>query len=102
MSGLEIYPGGGIYGIDGKLTDITKSKNNVVDINNDSLFYIKGEGGTFKGVGDSSGMIEFIDVDNDWIGVYAECDGTIEKHKFKELCIAWLAINYPESLAIDD
>ena len=78
------------------------SDDNVVDIGSDTLFYIKDDGGEIKGVGDSAGLIEFIDADNNWVGVYADGDGTIEKIKLKHLCVAWLALNYPDSLNTDD
>lgn len=78
------------------------TENNIVELGNDTLFYIKGDGKTINGVGDSSGSIEFITIDDKRVGVYSEGNGTIDKVKLKKLCIAWLALNYPTTLNMDD
>jgi len=73
-------------------------------INIDTLFYIphSTKKDTFKGVGDSSGLVEFINrEDRDFVHVFSENTEGISKVKFKELCIAWLALNYPDVLVED-
>lgn len=79
--------------------------NNVVELNSETLFYItNGRGGKeIIGVGDSAGMIEFIDDKlQGVVHVCMEGSGKISKEKFKSLCIAWMAMNCPDVLKEDD
>jgi len=78
--------------------------DNVVNLNSETLFYItNGMGGKeIIGVGDSAGMIEFIDDKlKGVVHVCMEGSGEISKEKFKSLCIAWIAMNSPEILKED-
>jgi hypothetical protein len=82
-----------------------EQENNIVEINSETLFYIADDiqAGKIRGVGDSAGMIEFIN--NDDVGtlhVFVEGPGEISKEKFHRLCVSWLALNYPESIKFDD
>ena len=71
---------------------------NVVELNSDTLFYIKGNGEDFDGVGDSESAIEFFNASGGTVSVYQGKKVSIDRNKFKQLCIAWLALNYPDSL----
>jgi hypothetical protein len=79
--------------------------DNVVELNSETLYYIPSnsrEGG-FDGVGDSAGMIEFVNNDEKGtLNVFSQGTGQISKEKFKSLCIAWLALNYPDVIKFDD
>ena len=80
-------------------------KDNIIELNSETLFYIPDESSELlmKGVGDSAGMIEFINSQkNRTVTVFVEGPGNISKEKFKSLCIAWLALNYPDVLNYDD
>jgi hypothetical protein len=76
----------------------------IVEIRVDTLFYIKDKDGDIKGVGDTDGLIEFAftSSENNYVAVLTDGDGALEKIKFKQLCVAWLALNYPDSLKFDD
>ncbi len=79
--------------------------NNVLQLDSETLFYIKDENSEkkIKGVGDSAGMIEFINNDDKGVlNVFSDGRGEISKEKFKHLCVAWLALNYPETLKFYD
>ena len=64
--------------------------------NSATLFYISDANSEswFKGVGDYAG-IEFINNESGGVNVYSGT-GEISKEKFKDLCVAWLELNYPE------
>lgn len=77
--------------------------DNVIELNSDTLYYIPSlDKQSVVGVGDSQCRVEFINV-GDQVTVHNDCvhDRT-DKHRFKQLCIAWLALNYPDVLKYDD
>ncbi|MCZ6468041.1 MAG: hypothetical protein O6499_00140, partial [Candidatus Dadabacteria bacterium] len=71
------------------------------EIHKDTLEYIKGDDDKFIGVGDLSSGVELINADSS-IYITIPPLGIIDKVKFRELCIAWLALNYPDSLKFDE
>ena len=75
---------------------------NVIEVDCETLFYIEHHK-ELVGVCDKSAGIEFI---SDKFGmVHINSDGNINhlsKEKFKNLCIAWLALEYPEVLKYDN
>lgn len=73
--------------------------SNVVEIRPDTLFYTESNG-RITGVGDSSSGFEIGECNGITI-LYTGAGGCIEPEKFKELAVAWLALKYPEVLAID-
>ncbi len=73
----------------------------VTEIHKDTLEYITDTNDKFIGVRDSSSNIQFVSRKNK-VFVYVDQIGIIDKVKFKELCIAWLALNYPASLKFDE
>lgn len=93
--------------------------NEVTFPDTDSLYYIKNDLGDIDCVGDTVGRIEITNMDDEYVRVFVginypnrknsardECTYTgaskfLSKFRMKELCVAWLALNYPESLNID-
>ena len=77
--------------------------NNVTEIDSETLFYIKGDGGQIVGVGDSCGLLEFINNDvKGTVNIYHDGVGDISKVKLQQLFIAWLALNFPDVLHYDE
>jgi hypothetical protein len=75
----------------------------VISLKSETLFYIpKTDDYGYKGVGDSEGLLEFINNDDRNV-VHVICDGTgeIPRINLKHLCIAWLGLNYPDVLSPD-
>ncbi len=75
------------------------SNSNVVELNSETLFYIK-HADEIVGIGDSAG-IEFIRHSNGGTRIYSDGCGVIKNHALKNMCIAWLALNYPDALNFD-
>lgn len=78
--------------------------SNVVGLNSETLYYIPEiGGGKVVGVGDKDGMIEFISNDKTGaLDVYVDGRGDMSKEQFRRLCVAWLALNYPDTLKFYD
>lgn len=78
--------------------------SNVIPIKSDTLHYIpNGKDKTWIGVFDNEGHVEFRNREGgNVVDVTASKTEGINKEKFKELCIAWLAMNFPEVIKFDD
>ena len=77
----------------------------VVEIKPDSIVYIKNFQHEIVGVGDTESGVEFISDPRSITGVYTpntKACVEVGPDNFKELCIAWLALNYPDVLKFDD
>ena len=74
----------------------------VIEIKPDSIIYIKNDQNEITGVGDTDSGVEFVNALNGWASVYFDGEFLmVERDKFKQLCIAWLALNYPDVLKFD-
>jgi len=73
----------------------------IVELDSETLFYIIDDDHYLKGVGDQSG-IEFADSGPGMLDVIVKNDNGISKENFQRLCIAWLALNYPDVLKEDE
>lgn len=79
------------------------SNKNVIQIETDTLFYIEEKGdGVITGVGDKRYGIEIYNASNETVCVVLAKPFIAPKHKFRDICIAWLALNYPDVLKFDD
>jgi len=75
----------------------------VIEMVPDTLLYITDDGGII-GVSDTSDdCIEIYNYkDSDIVFINTEEDAQISKEKFRNLCVAWLALNFPDNLKFDD
>ena len=75
----------------------------VIEIKPDSIFYVKNFQNEIYGVGDADSGIRFELVRGSYVCVEGpEASELIKSDNFKQLCIAWLALNYPDVLKFDD
>ena len=76
----------------------------VVEIKPDSIVYIYSDDNKIVGIGDTDSGVEFVNANSGWASVYFEGEDSlmVERDNFKQLCIGWLALNYPDVLKIDD
>jgi len=76
---------------------------NIIELNSETLFYIT-EGESIIGVGDNSANIEILNTSKSagTVWVYTGGDIELSREKFKQLCVAWLALNYSKVLKFDE